>query len=73
MRSYLDTIDLRQGVENASAADEAAREAQVLKVYLDEIKRARPYLVALLGSCYGWIPPADCMVAAARSAGLPDT
>ncbi len=36
---YLDTIDLRQGVENAHLADEAAREMLVLRVCLDEIER----------------------------------
>ena len=68
---YLDTIDLRQGVENAHAADEAAREMQVLSVCLGEIERSRPFLVALLGDRYGWIPPAVRIAAAAHDAGLP--
>ena len=68
---YLDTIDLRQGVENADEIDEAKREVQVLKVCLNEIERSKPFLVALLGDRYGWIPPADRIAAAARDAGLP--
>ncbi|MBN2560011.1 MAG: DUF4062 domain-containing protein [Phycisphaerae bacterium] len=70
---YLDTIDLRQGVENASEADEAKREMQVLKVCLDEIERSKPFLVALLGDRYGWRPPPERIIAAARDAGLPPT
>lgn len=70
---YLDTIDLRQGVENAHLADEAEREMQVLRVCLDEIERSRPFLVALLGDRYGWIPPAERISAAARAAGLSDS
>jgi len=68
---YLDTIDLRQGVETLSAAGEAAREMQVLKVCLDEIERCKPFLIAILGDRYGWIPPAARIEAAAHDAGLP--
>ena len=70
---YLDTIDLRQGVENAAEADEAQREMHVLKVCLSEIERSKPFLVALLGDRYGHIPPAERMAAAARDAGMPDS
>jgi hypothetical protein len=70
---YLDTIDLRQGIENAHLSDEAAREMRMLKVCLDEIERSKPFLVALLGDQYGWIPPSDRITAAARSAGLPES
>jgi len=44
---YLDTVDLRQGVENAHAADEAARELQVLPVCLGESERSRPVPAAV--------------------------
>jgi tetratricopeptide (TPR) repeat protein len=67
---YLDVIDLRQGIENADEADEAVRDGHVLKVCLDEIERSRPFLVALLGDRYGWIPHADRITAAARVAGM---
>ena len=68
---YLDTIDLRQGVETGGGSDEAAREMLVLKVCLDEIERSKPFLVALLGDRYGWVPPAARIEAAARDAGMP--
>ena len=68
---YLDAIDLRQGVENADEADEAARELRVLKVCLGEVERSKPFIVALLGDRYGWVPPAERIRAAAHSAGLP--
>lgn len=70
---YLETIDLRQGVETASETDDAKREMQVLKVCLDEIQRSKPFLVVLLGERYGWIPPGDRIRAAARDAGMPPT
>ena len=70
---YFDAIDLRQGVESASETDEAVREIRVLKVCLDEIERSKPFLVALLGDRYGWVPSPERIEAAARSAGLPQT
>ena len=70
---YLVTIDLRQGVETTDAADEAARELQVLKVCLNEIERSKPFFVAMLGERYGWVPSADRITAAARDAGLPES
>lgn len=70
---YLETIDLRQGVETNDVAEEAVREMQVLKVCLDEIERSQPFFVALLGERYGWVPPTDRITAAAHDAGLPET
>jgi hypothetical protein len=52
-----------------ATADEThveARELQVLKVCLAEVRRCRPFLIVLLGDCYGWIPPADRITAAAH-------
>ncbi|MCX6901872.1 MAG: DUF4062 domain-containing protein [Verrucomicrobia bacterium] len=69
-RHHLEPIDLRQGVETADAATEAARELLVLKVCLDEIKRSRPFLIVLLGDRYGWVPPDDRMAVAAQEAGF---
>jgi tetratricopeptide (TPR) repeat protein len=66
----LEVIDLRQGVETAAERDESRREARVLQVCLDEIARARPYFVCLLGDRYGWVPPEVRTSAAAREAGL---
>src|SRR5439155_17188291 len=47
-----------------------ARELLVLKVCLKEIQRIRPFLLVLLGDRYGWVPPEDRMLAAAREAGF---
>lgn len=68
---YLDIIDLRQGVETGDTSDQAEREMRVPKVCLDEINRSKPFLVAILGDGYGWIPPASRIEAAAQDAGLP--
>ena len=69
-RHYLETIDLRQGVETAGETDEAEREIKVLKVCLDEIERSRPFFIGLLGDRYGWTPPEQRMSAAAQNAGF---
>jgi Domain of unknown function (DUF4062) len=69
-RLLLEPIDLRQGVETADLADEAAREQLVLKVVLEEVKRSQPFLIVLLGDRYGWVPPEDRIAAAAEEAGF---
>jgi len=69
-REYLELIDLRQGVETLSEPEQHARELQVLKVCLDEVKRSRPFLIGLLGDRYGWIPPEARIRAAAEEAGF---
>jgi hypothetical protein len=60
-RHYLETIDLRQGVETAEVGDEGERELRVLKVCLDEIERSRPFFVGLLGDRYGLTRPAGAV------------
>jgi tetratricopeptide (TPR) repeat protein len=67
---YLDTIDLRQGVETPDIADEAAKEIRILQVCIAEIERSRPFFVCLLGDRYGYVPPPERMQAAARDAGF---
>jgi hypothetical protein len=69
-RRHLEWIDLRVGVANASAATEEARELQVLKVCLAEVKRSRPFLIALIGDRYGWVPPEERIKAAAVEEGF---
>lgn len=69
---FLNVVDLRQGVETGSAEDNLQRERQILKVCLLEIERSRPFLVALLGDRYGWVPPTEQIQVAAREAGLPE-
>src|SRR5205809_1068102 len=67
---HLDIVDLRWGVDAATAAQERARELVVLTVCLGEIERSRPFLIGLLGDRYGWIPPAERANAAATEAGF---
>jgi hypothetical protein len=67
---HLETIDLRWGVDSASAEQEQQREAMVLTVCLREIERSRPFLIGLLGDRYGWQPPSGRLANAAREAGL---
>ncbi len=60
-RIKLAIVDLRWGVDTASIAKEDEREATVLKVCLDEIKRCRPFFIGLLGDRYGWVPSEERM------------
>jgi hypothetical protein len=69
-RRHLEWIDLRLGAGAAEAETEAEREAQVLKVCLEEVRRSRPFLIALIGDRYGWVPPQDRAEGAAREAGI---
>jgi tetratricopeptide (TPR) repeat protein len=62
-RIKLEIVDLRWGVDTTSIEQEDEREANVLKVCLDEIKRCRPFFVGLLGDRYGWVPPVERMKA----------
>ena len=69
-RCHLEWIDLRLGAGDARAETEAEREAEVLKVCLDEVRRSRPFLIALIGDRYGWVPPHDRAKAAAEEAAI---
>jgi tetratricopeptide (TPR) repeat protein len=57
----LEIVDLRWGIATTSIEQEDEREASVLKVCLDEIKRCRPFFIGLLGDRYGWVPPEERM------------
>ncbi len=48
-RIKLEIVDLRWGVDTTSMKQESEREANVLKVCLEEIKRCRPFFIGLLG------------------------
>lgn len=52
----VDMTDLRWGIDT-SEDDEDAREAKVLHVCMEAIRKDRPYFVGILGNRYGWIPP----------------
>lgn len=45
-------LDLRWGV-----TEEEAEQRKTLEICLDEIDRARPFFVGILGERYGWVPP----------------
>lgn len=51
----IDLCDLRWGV-NTLGMSEAESTAKVLQVCFDEIDKARPFFIAILGDTYGWIP-----------------
>ena len=61
--------DLRWGIStsNMSAAD---GEQKVLNVCLDEINRARPYMLVILGDRYGWIPSPAIIDMNAKGRGI---
>ena len=69
-RRHLEWVDLRLGVATAALDTGEARELQVLKVCLAEVRRCRPFLIVLLGDRYGWVPPAERIAAAAREEGF---
>ncbi len=69
-RSHVEWVDLRLGVATALLAEGEAREMQVLKVCLAEVRRCRPFLIVLLGHRYGWVPPPEPMLSAAREEGM---
>jgi tetratricopeptide (TPR) repeat protein len=69
-RIKLEIVDLRWGVDTAGIQQENEREANVLKVCLDEIKRCRPFFIGLLGDRYGWVPPEKRMADAVVGEGL---
>ncbi|TSA27605.1 MAG: DUF4062 domain-containing protein [Bacteroidetes bacterium] len=69
-RIKLGIVDLRWGVDTTSMEQEDEREANVLKVCLDEIRRCKPFFIGLLGDRYGWVPPEKRMTEAVTGEGL---
>ena len=69
-RIKLEIVDLRWGVNTTSIDQEDEREATVLQVCLDEIKRCRPFFIGLLGDRYGWVPPEKRMKDAITREGI---
>lgn len=57
----LQIIDLRMGVGGVLEENEQQRESEILKVCINEIKRSRPFFIAILGERYGWIPPKEAV------------
>ena len=52
--------DLRWGV-NTSELENEESSKKVLKVCLDEIDNAKPYMIVFIGERYGWIPSSDLL------------
>lgn len=48
-------IDLRWGIDTKNVTENDANE-KILKTCFDEIKKTRPFFIALIGERYGWIP-----------------
>jgi tetratricopeptide (TPR) repeat protein len=68
LRTHLERVDLRVGVETRGLADDHAKQELVLKVCLEDVRRCRPFLIVLVGDRYGWVPPRARAEAAAREA-----
>jgi hypothetical protein len=66
LHHYLESVDLRWGIDTRSVDHAEAKELLVLKVCLNEIERCRPFLLVLLGDRYGWVPPQERMQTACR-------
>jgi hypothetical protein len=64
----IDFIDLRWGVNTGNMSEEEANR-KVLKVCLNNIDRAKPYMLILLGERYGWMPPRDLLDDASNEKG----
>ena len=61
--------DLRWGV-NTSELESVDSSKKVLKVCLDEIDDARPYMIVFIGERYGWIPSSDLLKEAMNMKGI---
>lgn len=48
-------VDLRWGIDT-TGVDEAEQERRVMHTCLDEIRRCRPFFLALVGQRYGYVP-----------------
>lgn len=63
-RQYGESVsfcDLRWGVDTSRQTSEEESSAKVLSVCMNEIDRARPYMIVLLGERYGFMPGADAI------------
>jgi hypothetical protein len=63
-------VDLRLGIDTSRKLTDEDRELLVLKVCLNEVERARPYLIVLLGDRYGTVPPEERIATATQEAGF---
>lgn len=63
-------VDLRWGVDTSDAKTEREKTLLVLRVCLQELERARPFVIALLGNRYGWVPPIERVRDVFRAQGI---
>ncbi|MGB7723225.1 MAG: DUF4062 domain-containing protein [Bryobacteraceae bacterium] len=66
---FLEPIDLRWGVQTIPVSEQHTKELLMLKVCLAEIARSRPFLIALVGDRYGWVPPEERLRTATAEEG----
>ena len=63
--------DLRWGV-NTSELEDIESSKKVLKVCLDEIDNAKPYMIVFIGERYGWIPSSSLLDEAMKMKDIND-
>ena len=63
--------DLRWGV-NTSELESEESSKKVLKVCLDEIDNAKPYMIVFIGERYGWIPASSLLDEAMKMKDIED-
>lgn len=65
----IEFIDLRWGI-NTQSIDENEANKKILRTCFSEIKKTKPFFIALVGERYGWIPDKEDVLAAFQSEGI---
>lgn len=65
-----DIIDLRWGIDTTDESKEDAN-IKIINSCFEEIKRAKPFVIVLLGERYGWIPDRNIVESALQNETLP--
>lgn len=65
----IEFIDLRWGI-NTQSIDENEANKKILRTCFAEIKKSKPFFIALIGERYGWIPNKPDVMAAFQSEGI---
>ena len=65
----IDFVDLRWGI-NTKDMSETEANRKILQTCFDEIRKSRPFFVALLGERYGWIPDSEDVLSAYQSSAI---
>ena len=61
--------DLRWGISTSELSVEQG-EQKVLNVCLEEISKARPYMIVMIGERYGWVPSSSIIEMTAKGRGI---